>query len=1098
MKKNMNKRKIMPKRKIIAALSVAALVTAIISGGNAMKNLFQIRTADAMIFKGNEKDVLGSDISSPICDVNGNQSAGDVAVNDNRLYTLVWEDNGCDGPGNGTGVYMQRYDTQNGPSPSSGGPVRISGTVTGDQKNPSVAMDREGDFVVAWEGGGNEDPNGIYVRAFKKDGTPITEEKLVNTHTAGVQDSPKIAMDFDTGVSNGETGHFAVVWHGEGDGDTEGVFMQRFDSDFRTNVTAVGTNLLVNAYTEGSQKDPGVAMNDFGETVVTWSGPGNAYPSSDEVWMQGYDSNNQPWGGSLNNIKVNSTSPAVKPSIASDKSSEPETNTVMGGKFIVAYQAGGNGEINGKLIDRCDAGGCQMGNVELNFSNGAGTDPDVAMDYMGNFTVTWEQDDTAAGENVNIHAINYDYLGHRTDNAFRVNDNTYGDGGANQTNASVAKDKDGEYFIAWTSPHTTRGTDIRYKNFGTDIFKQGTETLASPGLTLSGSGVSTAIAPNNEHAVVSAAQDNASGQTRIFYSLYDANNNIIVENQKADTVNNSSVGNPAVAFFKDTQGSGVGRFVIVWTGTSPDGTVSGTQVLYREFDSSGTAATPAELTVNAPTDGAGYSGTNVSAGYYNDGSSIITSVIDRFAISYRKTSGTPVQTQTMSAYHTRDGFTENILDSCASSSGCNPTSNTVSVDMYPDAKGNDKIVYTWDQTITSGSTNFYVYGREANGGTLSGEKFQINNVTNLSQNFPDVAFVSPAQYVFTWTSCDAGDCVHPNIMASRYAGNFIGGSPTNTGDNIVVYPGSAAENSGSYFSKIAADANSGTFLVVWTKNYADTGNTEIDGKFFEAQAGLTNFGIGFVISSTFNGNQNLPDADMNGAGRAAVSWEGAYIPFGINVNNDGAVFQMIKNPTYVETLPELPTAAQITITQGGKTLTIPSHIDFPIIQASPSRETEVERHIDENPASGQPGYFQLEDLGGNSGSCSPGPCYSVTINSTDFTFTDQATNQTYTIPASNIYIKNYDDDHAGIVSNGNCGTPEATESFIALFGNASDFSLDPSTCDYASLNTQRTLINKISNTSDTAKILWFPEFKIKIPALTPPGIYTGTITVTSA
>jgi len=1094
----MDKRKITTEKKITAGLCIAAMVLAIVAGETLIKNLLQVRSADAMIFKGSEKDVLSTDIVSPACEPNGNQSASNVAVNDNRLYALVWEDNGCDGPGNGTGVYMQRYDTQTGPTPASGGPVRVSNTVAGDQKNPSIAMDHEGNYVVAWQGGGTGDADGIYVRAFKKDGTPVSDEKLVNTHTAGVQDFPKIAMNFDTNISTGETGHLTVVWHGEGDGDSEGVFMQRFDSDFRTSVTAVGTNVQVNSYTDGAQKDPEVAMNNFGETLVTWSGPGTGFPSTNEVWIQGYDLNNQPWGGTADNFKVNSTSPAEKPTIASDKSGEPGINTVPGGKFIIAYRAGGNNEIDGKLIDRCDAGGCQMGNVELNFSSGTGDNPVVAMDYLGNFTVAWEQDDTIAGENVNIHAINYDYLGHRTDTAFRVNDNTFGDGGANQTNPAVAKDKDGDYIVTWTSPHATRGLDVRYKNFGTDIFKQGSETLASPGVNLSGSGVSTAIAPNNEHAVVFAAQDNASGQTRIFYSLYDANNNIIVENLTADTVNNSSVGNPSVAFFKDTQGSGKGKFVIVWTGTSPDGNISGNQVLYREFDASGTPSTPTELLVNTPTMDATYSGTDISTGYYMNTDSLIPAVIDRFAVTYRKTFGMPAINETMAAYHMQDGLTENILDTCASQAGCNPTSNIVAVDVYPDTKGNDKVIYTWDQTIASGGTNFFIYGREANGGTLSGDKFQINGTTGLSQNFPDVAFVSPVQYVFTWTSCDSGDCIHPNIMAARFVGNFYGGSATNTDGNIVVYPGSTVENTGSYFSKIAADANGGTFLVTWTKNFEDVNHTEINGKFFEAEAGFSNFGIGFTINSTPNGNQYLPDVDMNSAGKAIVSWDGAYIPSGINVNNDGAVFQILKNPTYVETLPELPTAAQITITQGGKTLTIPSHIDFPIIQATPSRETDVVRHIDENPAPGQPPYFQIEDLGGNSTTCGTDPCYSVVINSTDFSFSDPATGQIYTIPASNIYVRNFDRDHAGVVSSGECGTPDATKSFIALYGNPEDFSLDPSTCDFTSLEGQKTLLDKISNTSDTAKILWFPEFEIKIPPLTPPGIYSGTITVTSA
>jgi hypothetical protein len=237
---------------------------------------------------------------------------------------------------------------------------------------------------------------------------------------------------------------------------------------------------------------------------------------------------------------------------------------------------------------------------------------------------------------------------------------------------------------------------------------------------------------------------------------------------------------------------------------------------------------------------------------------------------------------------------------------------------------------------------------------------------------------------------------------------------------------------------------------------------------------------------------------MNTSGKIIVGWEGAYQPFGINIDSAGAVFQTLANPLIAGATPELPTAAELSIVEGGKTLTIPSVIQFPDITASTMVDTDVEREIDENPAAGEPLYFQLEDLGGNSTGCVPGPCYSVTISSTDFTYTDPVSSQTYTIPASNIFIKNYDGNHPGVTNTGLCGSPEANMSFEAIFGIAADFALDPTSCDYVSLNTNRTLINKTTNTSDTARIRMYPKLKLTVPALTPPGTYTGTITITSA
>ena len=233
---------------------------------------------------------------------------------------------------------------------------------------------------------------------------------------------------------------------------------------------------------------------------------------------------------------------------------------------------------------------------------------------------------------------------------------------------------------------------------------------------------------------------------------------------------------------------------------------------------------------------------------------------------------------------------------------------------------------------------------------------------------------------------------------------------------------------------------------------------------------------------------------MNNNGRAVVSWDGPYHPFGISIDEEGAMLQVLNNPTFVSTLPELPTSTQLNITEGGKTLTIPSTIQFPNITATTTAPTDVEREIDENPSPGQPLFFQLEDLGGNSAGCTPGPCYNVTISSTDFTYTDPSTSTTYTIPSSNIFIQNYDGNHPG-VGTGACGTEGAD--LEGIFGIGTDFSLDASTCDYASLDMNRTLINKLTNTSETARIRWYPKLKITVPALMPPGTYTGTFTITS-
>lgn len=1096
MKNTMNNQSNNRAKKAVAAISIAVIALTLVIQQNTLGNLFRMNIANAMVYKSGESDPLATDITSPICDPNSNQSHSDVATDDNRRYAIAWEDDTCDGAGNGTGIYVERYDGHTGPNPATGGPERVNQTLLGDQKNPSIAMDYVGNYVVAWNGSGTGDADGIYVRVFNSDGTPRGPEHLVNTHTTGVQDSAKVAIDFDAHPVEGQEGHFAVAWHGEGDGDTEGIYMQRFNMVFGGDIETVGANVLVNTYTDGAQVAPDIAMTNDDLTNITWSGPGTGYTTTSEVWMQGFDPFGAPWNGAANNIRVNSTSPADQPAIAANKSNESSASNAPGGTYVIVYRAGADHQIYGKLVDACSnqPGACPLGNVELNINGTTSNLPDVAMDYLGNFTVTWEQDDTPGGQNVNIHGINYDYLGHRIDSNFRVNDNVYSDGSANQTDSAVAKNKNGEYVVTWTSPHSTQGDDIRYKKYGTDIFKSGQETIAHVGTADYGENtVSTAIAPNGNRAVVFVGQEPGFGPIHIYYSLYDSSNNIIVQNQMADTSVDSSVNYPSVSFFKDTQGTDVGRFVIAWAGNDPV-TLSTGHVLYREIDPAGTPSTLTELIADSAIGGDTFLGVKVKAGYYND---TTPAVIDRFAIAAQKSmSGN--ESDIVGIYHTETGFTENTLSTCSLGSGCGLTTTAMGIDMYPDIGGNDKIIYTWDENHFGAGNDYFVYGREANNGTLVDSNFQINNGTTVFQGAPDVAFVSPSQYVATWTVCNNSDCVSPGIYASRYNGNFSTGAPTVTDDDFAVYPANGDEQSLSAMSKIAGDTNNGSFIITWTKDYNDMGHTEIYGKFFTSAVQLANFGVGFMINSTPDGNHNNAAVAMNNAGKAIVGWEGNYAPSGVSVDANGAVFQVLNNPTFVETIPELPTAAQLTIEPGGKTLTIPSNIQFPTITASTSTNTEVEREIDENPSVGQPLNFQLEDLGGNPSLCETGTCYSLTVTSTDFTYTDSATGQTYAVPASGIFIKNYDGNHSGVVGTGICGSPESGQSFEILSGNASDFLLDSGTCDYASLDVPRTIMNKTSNTSDTAKIQLYPKLKINVPALTPPGTYTGTITITAA
>jgi hypothetical protein len=77
--------------------------------------------------------------------------------------------------------------------------------VSGHQDFSKVAMDAQGNFVVAWTSEGKDgDAQGVYARRFDRLGRPLGGEFRVNTTTAGAQ--------FLTGLEVDPLGEFLVTW----------------------------------------------------------------------------------------------------------------------------------------------------------------------------------------------------------------------------------------------------------------------------------------------------------------------------------------------------------------------------------------------------------------------------------------------------------------------------------------------------------------------------------------------------------------------------------------------------------------------------------------------------------------------------------------------------------------------------------------------------------------------------------------------------------------------------------------------------------------------------------------------------------------------
>lgn len=148
------------------------------------------------------------------------QSTPAVSVNGPGAFVVTWESYGQFGFG-GYDVIAQRYNSSNA---KVGSEFRVNTYTTDDQMDAAVAMDPTGKFVVVWRSRLEDgSASGIYGQRYNADGTAHGIEFRVNTYTTSDQRQPSIAMD--------GSGNFVVVWTSVGeDGSSTGVFGQKFSA----------------------------------------------------------------------------------------------------------------------------------------------------------------------------------------------------------------------------------------------------------------------------------------------------------------------------------------------------------------------------------------------------------------------------------------------------------------------------------------------------------------------------------------------------------------------------------------------------------------------------------------------------------------------------------------------------------------------------------------------------------------------------------------------------------------------------------------------------------------------------------------------------
>ncbi len=298
-----------------------------------------------------------------------------------------------------------------------GDALPVNTTTEDYQEQSAVAVEPDGDFVVAWSSWGQDgSQGGIYAQRFQSDGTKLGGEIPVNNVTDGNQGYPDIAVDPTSGA-------FVVTWQNDAAGASD-VYARAFHSDG----SPVGDQVLINA-AEYDHYNPAIASVESGEFLIAW------------------DSFDSQAGSLLHARHFLATNATQGDEFAPATGTQEMNADVAGsgdGSFVITWQsadADGSG-IASRVYDPHSAPVDLPWTVN-NVTDGDQTYPKVAVAPDGTFAVTWLSDASGSTE---VVAQRYQADGSAQGDPLYVN----ADATVQPYDPSIAALSDGSLYLAWT------------------------------------------------------------------------------------------------------------------------------------------------------------------------------------------------------------------------------------------------------------------------------------------------------------------------------------------------------------------------------------------------------------------------------------------------------------------------------------------------------------------------------------------------------------------------------------------------------------------------------------------------------------------------
>ncbi|MFN8577223.1 MAG: pentapeptide repeat-containing protein [Candidatus Sericytochromatia bacterium] len=355
--------------------------------------------------------------------ITNNQRNPSIAIDSTGNFVVTWESYNQNG--NGFEIYAQRYNSS---GIAQGSEFQVNTYTTDFQQNPSIAMNSTGNFVVTWESY-NQDSNGfeIYAQRYNSLGQAQGSEFKVNSYTTNAQSNPSLAMD--------STGNFVIAWESNGqDGSVYGVYAQRYNSSG----IAQGSEFQVNTYITNNQQKPSITMDSTGNFVIAWHSYSQDHVFDSGIYAQRYNSSGIAQGSEFQ-VNTYTTDYQLKPKISMDST----------GNFVITWQSfAQDGSGFGIYAQRYNSlGQAQGSEFQVNsYVAYHQQNPSIAMDSTGNFVIAWESN-TQDGSNYGIYVKRYNSNGITQGSEFQVNTYTTD----SQQIPSIAMNSTGNFVVTWES-----------------------------------------------------------------------------------------------------------------------------------------------------------------------------------------------------------------------------------------------------------------------------------------------------------------------------------------------------------------------------------------------------------------------------------------------------------------------------------------------------------------------------------------------------------------------------------------------------------------------------------------------------------------------